>query len=170
MLENSITAHFVILCCLPGSNTVSKQFLKFVLTDYAGLQLTLSTGSETPQLKENGNWRYFYMNINNETKNLKHHWHKTDLSEELSCAITGPDYVTVGVPSSVECEANCQPTCTFSMSLDGQEAQGHGNVLDFTVKSWVDTLTVTCTATDDETAASVTTKKQIQVLGKQNLC
>lgn len=51
------------------------------------------------------------------------------------------------------------------MSLDGQSAQGQGNVLAFTVTKWVEALTVTCTATDDGTQTGTTTK-QLQVLGK----
>ncbi|KAK5848797.1 hypothetical protein PBY51_008489 [Eleginops maclovinus] len=83
---------------------------------------------------------------------------------EISCAIVGPDYVTVGVPSSVECLANC-PACTYSMTLDEQTAQGQGNVLAFTVSSWVDALTVTCTAAEDDQGRSATTStKKLQVL------
>ncbi|XP_035534403.1 uncharacterized protein LOC118340490 [Morone saxatilis] len=50
------------------------------------------------------------------------------------------------------------------MSLDGQSAQGQGNVLAFTVNSWVEALTVTCTATDDEAKQTATTTKKLQVL------
>ncbi|XP_078021406.1 mitogen-activated protein kinase 12b isoform X2 [Epinephelus lanceolatus] len=82
---------------------------------------------------------------------------------KITCKIIGPDYVTVGVPSSVECVANC-PACTYSMSLDGQTAQGQGNSLAFTVNSWVEALTVACTATDDETEVTAKATKQLQVL------
>lgn len=78
--------------------------------------------------------------------------------------IVGPDYVTVGVPSSIECEADC-PACTYSMSLDGQSAQGQGNVLAFTLNSWVEALTVKCTATNDDTELTAMATKQLQVLG-----
>lgn len=81
----------------------------------------------------------------------------------MNCTIVSPDYVTVGVPSRVECYSSCHE-CTYSMSLDGQIAQGQGNVLAFTVNSWAEALTVTCTAKDDNTTA--TTTKQLQVLGK----
>ncbi|KAG7220017.1 hypothetical protein INR49_000666 [Caranx melampygus] len=81
----------------------------------------------------------------------------------LNLLITGPDYVTVGVPSSIECEADCL-ACTYSMSLDGQTAQGQGNALAFTVNSWVEALTVTCTATQDSTGLTATMTKRLQVL------
>ncbi len=87
------------------------------------------------------------------------------ISEGLDFTISGPDYVTVGVPSSVECTSSCF-SCTYSMSLDGQSAQGQGNVLAFTVNNWIETLTVTCTLTDDTSQKTTTTTKQIQVLGK----
>lgn len=51
------------------------------------------------------------------------------------------------------------------MSLDGQAAQGQGNVLAFTVNSWVEALTVTCTATTDSSNVTATATKQLQVLG-----
>lgn len=50
------------------------------------------------------------------------------------------------------------------MSLDGQTAQGQGNMLAFTVNTWVEALTVTCTV--DEKGVTATTTKQLQVLGK----
>lgn len=85
-------------------------------------------------------------------------------SEALNLSIVGPDYVTVGVPSNVECTAKC-PECTFSMSLDGQSAQGQGNALAFTVNSWAEALTVTCTATNEDNGVTETTTKQLRVLG-----
>ncbi|XP_037617151.1 uncharacterized protein LOC119483142 isoform X2 [Sebastes umbrosus] len=106
----------------------------------AGLQPALSTDEEKPELDD-------------DDKD----------GEKLNCTIVGPDYVTVGVPSSVECVSNC-PTCTFSMSLDGQSAQGQGNELAFTVNSWAEALTVTCTATRDHTGLTATTTKQLRVL------
>lgn len=54
------------------------------------------------------------------------------------------------------------------MSLDGQTAQGQGNELAFTVKSWVEALTVACTATDDETGVTAKATKQLQVLGNDS--
>ncbi|XP_054480948.1 uncharacterized protein LOC129112753 [Anoplopoma fimbria] len=106
----------------------------------AGLQPVLSTDGEKPELYED-----------------------EENGEKIKCSIVGPDYVTVGVPSSVECDADC-PKCTFSMSLDGQKAQGQGSVLAFTVDSWAKALTVTCTVTSDDTGLTATTTKQLQVL------
>lgn len=82
--------------------------------------------------------------------------------EGLDVAIVGPDYVTVGVPSSVECVSECS-SCTYSMSLDGQAAQGQGNVLAFTVKTWTEELTVSCSVTD-KTGSGFTATKNLQVL------
>ncbi|XP_044042272.1 uncharacterized protein LOC122871337 isoform X2 [Siniperca chuatsi] len=116
------------------SNFIGLLLLLFL----AGLQPVLSTDGENPELDD-------------------------DEGQKITCIIVGPDYVTVGVPSSVECDSNC-PECTYSMSLDGQSAQGQGNVLAFTVNSWVEALTVTCTATDDGAQLTATTTKQLQVL------
>ncbi|XP_073336547.1 mitogen-activated protein kinase 12b isoform X2 [Pagrus major] len=82
---------------------------------------------------------------------------------QINCAIVGPDYMTVGVPSSIECTTDC-PSCTFSMSLDGQSAQGQGNVLAFTVDSWREAFTVACTVTDDNTLQTATATKKLKVL------
>ncbi|XP_049892396.1 uncharacterized protein LOC126384969 isoform X2 [Epinephelus moara] len=120
-----------------GLSNVSRLLLLLFL---AGLQPVLCTDGETHELDD-------------------------DDKEEvkITCKIIGPDYVTVGVPSSIECDANC-PACTYSMSLDGQTAQGQGNSLAFTVNSWVEALTVACTATDDETGVTAKATKQLQVL------
>lgn len=83
----------------------------------------------------------------------------------MNCTIVGPEYVTVSVQSRVECICSCLE-CTYSMSLDGQIAQGQGNVLTFTVNSWEEALTVTCTAMDDDAQLSAKTTKKLQVLGK----
>ncbi|XP_056131543.1 uncharacterized protein LOC130108928 [Lampris incognitus] len=80
--------------------------------------------------------------------------------------ISGPDYVTVGVPCSFTCDAGCpsSSSCTYSMALDGQRAQGRGNVLAFTLTQWVEALTLTCTAEDDKTGLTETKTKKLQVL------
>lgn len=80
----------------------------------------------------------------------------------LKPVIIGPNYVTVGVPSSIECGSSCG-TCTYSMSLDGQSAVGQSNMLAFTINSWVPSLTVTCTVSGDN-GLSATATKNIQVL------
>jgi len=81
--------------------------------------------------------------------------------------IAGPDYVTVGVPCSYECLANCpSPSCTYTMSVDQLAASGQGNVLAFMLRQWVESLTLSCTSTDDSTGVSVTATKKLQVLGR----
>ncbi|KAF7667564.1 hypothetical protein LDENG_00057220 [Lucifuga dentata] len=82
----------------------------------------------------------------------------------LTVAMKAPAYVTVSVPSSVECEAHCPSSCTYSMALDGQVAQGQGKVLAFTVNRWVEALSVTCTVTDDNTGQNARATRQLQVL------
>lgn len=79
--------------------------------------------------------------------------------------IVGLDYVTVNVPSSVVCKADCASSCTYSVALDGQTAQGQGSVLAFTVNRWVEAISVTCTVTDDKAKTTTTATKQLQVLG-----
>ncbi|XP_029317927.1 uncharacterized protein LOC115028335 isoform X2 [Cottoperca gobio] len=127
-------------------DNMSKQYgghihvsILLLLLFLAGLQPVLSTDGEDPELDDSDN------------------------GVKINCTIVGPDYVTVGVPSSIECDANC-PACTYSMSLDGQSAWGQGNVLAFTVNSWVEALTVTCTATGENPGLTATTTKKLQVL------
>ncbi|XP_037315802.2 uncharacterized protein LOC119210174 isoform X2 [Pungitius pungitius] len=105
----------------------------------SGLQPVLSTDGEEPQLHDNN-----------------------EDAEKVACTIVGPEYVTVSVPSSVECDSDCQ-ACTFSLSLDGQSAVGQGNVLAFTVTSWAEALTVTCTVTAGS-GLTATATKRLQVL------
>nr|XP_046234698.1 uncharacterized protein LOC124053509 isoform X5 [Scatophagus argus] len=125
---------------IPKQNGRHSKISKVLLLLFlAGLQPVLSADELTPELDNTA----------------EEEW-------TLNSTIVGPDYVTVGVPSSVACYASCL-ACTYSMSLDRQVAQGQGNVLAFTVNSWVDTLTVTCSVTDDNARLSTTTKK-IQVL------
>ncbi|XP_031162382.2 uncharacterized protein LOC116054784 isoform X1 [Sander lucioperca] len=126
-----------------GHSNLSRLLLLLLL---AGLQPVLSSDGETPGLDDEDD--------NEEAVKIK-------------CTIIGPDYVTVGVPSSIECFSNClmmKTACRYSMSLDGQIAQGQGNVLSFTVNSWVEALTVTCTATVEDTDITATTTKQLKVL------
>ena len=81
--------------------------------------------------------------------------------------IVGRDYVTVDVPSSYECEANCPVSdqCTYSMSVDKEASADQGS-LAFTLRLWVEALTLTCTARDDHTGATKTVTKKLQVLGR----
>ncbi|XP_035003437.2 uncharacterized protein LOC118101631 [Hippoglossus stenolepis] len=109
----------------------------------AGLQSVLSSDGEQPEQGDSDDNRTFSGGVN--------------------VTIIGPDYVTLGVPSTVECDAGC-PGCLYSMSLDGQTAQGQGNVLAFTVNEWVGAVVVSCTATDEDTQQTATTTKKLQVL------
>ncbi|XP_069375406.1 mitogen-activated protein kinase 12-like isoform X2 [Paralichthys olivaceus] len=86
-----------------------------------------------------------------------------DQWKRINVTILGPDYVTVGVPSSIECDAEC-PGCVYSMSLDGQIAQGQGNVLGFTVDEWVEALTVSCKVTAKDEQQTATKTKTLQVI------
>ncbi|KAK7896171.1 hypothetical protein WMY93_021496 [Mugilogobius chulae] len=87
---------------------------------------------------------------------------KVTHGEELKPTIIGPDFVTVGVPSSVECVSNCE-SCDYSMSLDGQAAQGQGNSLAFTVNHYTEDLTVACSVSQGKLNAAVTKKLQVLV-------
>ncbi|XP_028255055.1 uncharacterized protein LOC114431675 [Parambassis ranga] len=91
-----------------------------------------------------------------------HGGHTNPDNRGLNVAVLGPDYVTVGVPSSVECVSSCA-ACTYSMSLDELEAKGQGNVLAFTVSTWLEALNVTCTVTNDK-GLNATAQKRLQVL------
>ncbi|XP_062300195.1 uncharacterized protein LOC134004815 [Scomber scombrus] len=80
----------------------------------------------------------------------------------LQIEFLGLGYATVGVPSSIGCQVSNCPACTYSMSMDEQKVQG--NVLSFTLNSWVKTLTVSCTATDVETKLSAIATTSLQGL------
>ncbi|XP_029017352.1 uncharacterized protein LOC114861858 [Betta splendens] len=84
-------------------------------------------------------------------------------SHKLQVFLLGPDYVTVSVPASVVCFGTCSK-CTYQMSLEGGDAKGRENVLDFRLDRWAENVTATCTATDDITAANATATKRFQVL------
>ncbi|CAB1414295.1 unnamed protein product [Pleuronectes platessa] len=125
--------------CTSKNRRLSNLSGLLLLLFLAGLQSVLSSDGEQPEQGESGDNR------------------------GLNVTIIGPDYVTVGVPSTVECDAGCSG-CLYSMSLDGQTAQGQGNVLAFTVNQWVEALLVSCTATEEDTKQTATTTKKLQVL------
>ncbi|CAB1345914.1 unnamed protein product, partial [Coregonus sp. 'balchen'] len=81
----------------------------------------------------------------------------------LELNIVGPDFVKVGVPRSFDCAAQCSPSCSYRMSIDGQIWQG--NELLFTAHQWEESLTLTCTARNDDSGRSSTVTKILQVLG-----
>ncbi|XP_064794047.1 hemicentin-2-like [Oncorhynchus masou masou] len=80
----------------------------------------------------------------------------------LELTIVGPDFVKVGVPRSFDCAAQCSPSCSYRMSIDGQI--WHGNELLFTARQWEESLTLTCTARNDDSGRSSTVTKILQVL------
>ncbi|XP_024233299.1 hemicentin-2 isoform X3 [Oncorhynchus tshawytscha] len=80
----------------------------------------------------------------------------------LELTIVGPDFVKVGVPRSFDCAAQCSPSCSYRMSIDGQI--WHGNELLFTARQWEESLNLTCTARNDESGRSSTVTKILQVL------
>ncbi|XP_021432919.2 uncharacterized protein LOC110500086 [Oncorhynchus mykiss] len=80
----------------------------------------------------------------------------------LELTIVGPDFVTVGVPCSFDCTAQCSPSCSYRMSIDGQI--GQGNELFFTARQWEESLNLTCTARNDDSGRSSTVSKILQVL------
>ncbi|XP_056281026.1 uncharacterized protein LOC130200617 [Pseudoliparis swirei] len=122
-----------------GGNLIHLKRLMLLLL-LAGLQPVRSTAGEEPEPQDD-----------------------LEQGETLTCAIEAPLYVTVGVPSSVECDSDCRG-CSFSLSLDGQSAHGQGSVLAFTVDRWVEALTVTCTVVSGDNRPNATTTKRLQVL------
>ncbi|KAM9402481.1 cell adhesion molecule CEACAM5-like isoform 1-T1 [Salvelinus alpinus] len=80
----------------------------------------------------------------------------------LELTIVGPDFVKVGVPRSFDCAAQCSPSCSYRMSIDGQIWQG--NELLFTAHQWEESLNLTCTARNDDSGRSSTVTKILQVL------
>ncbi|XP_062239002.1 uncharacterized protein LOC133948927 isoform X2 [Platichthys flesus] len=126
--------------CTSKTSRLSNLSRLLLLLFLAGLQSVLSSDGEQPDQGE------------------------SDDNRGVTVTIIGPDYVTVGVPSTVECDAAGCTGCLYSMSLDGQTAQGQGNVLAFTVNQWVEALMVSCTATEEDTGQTATTTKKLQVL------
>ncbi|XP_037398992.1 uncharacterized protein LOC119264445 [Pygocentrus nattereri] len=80
----------------------------------------------------------------------------------VSLTIYGPDAVTVGVPCSFVCLAQCSPECSYTISVDGQS--GKGNELAFTLKQWESSKTVTCTAKNSVNRRSSSITKTLQIL------
>ncbi|XP_036432983.1 carcinoembryonic antigen-related cell adhesion molecule 5-like isoform X2 [Colossoma macropomum] len=80
----------------------------------------------------------------------------------VSLTIYGPDAVTVGVPCSFVCLAQCSPECNYTIGADGQS--GEGNELAFTLKQWESSKTVTCTAKNSVTGRSSSISKTLQIL------
>ncbi|KAI4878859.1 hypothetical protein NFI96_012045, partial [Prochilodus magdalenae] len=77
--------------------------------------------------------------------------------------IIGPDVVTVGVPSSFVCLAQCSPECSYTISMDDQSLEH--KELAFTLKLWEENFkTVTCTAKNLATGSFSTVKKMLNIL------
>ncbi|XP_060745064.1 uncharacterized protein LOC132858679 isoform X1 [Tachysurus vachellii] len=79
-----------------------------------------------------------------------------------SVIIFGPNAVTVGVPCSYICSADCSPSCNYTMGVDDQT--GVGNEVQFTLSQWVKSKKLTCTATNTVTGKSATTRKTLRIL------
>ncbi|XP_034169124.2 uncharacterized protein LOC113532409 [Pangasianodon hypophthalmus] len=79
-----------------------------------------------------------------------------------SLTILGPGAVTVGVPCSYICIADCSPTCNYTIGIDDQT--GEGNEVDFTLSQWVKSKIVTCTAKNPVTGNSSTARKTLRIL------
>ncbi|CAB1345915.1 unnamed protein product [Coregonus sp. 'balchen'] len=69
----------------------------------------------------------------------------------LELNIVGADFVTVGVLYGFECAAQCSPSCSYNMSINGQIEQG--NELFFTARQWEESLNLTCTARNDDSGS-----------------
>ncbi|KAM9467852.1 uncharacterized protein Hap1MRO34_014569 [Clarias gariepinus] len=76
--------------------------------------------------------------------------------------ISGPNAVTVGVPCSYICLAECSPNCNYTIGLDNQA--GEGNEILLTLSQWVKSKIVTCTATNPVTGISAITRKTLHIL------
>ncbi|XP_060758879.1 uncharacterized protein LOC132869613 [Neoarius graeffei] len=76
--------------------------------------------------------------------------------------IQGPSAVTVGIPCSYICSADCSPQCTYTIGVDGQS--GEGNEVQLKLKQWVSSTWVTCTAKNTATGNTATTRKTLHVL------
>lgn len=77
--------------------------------------------------------------------------------------IIGPDAVTVGIPCSYVCFADCSPNCTYTIGVDDQSAEG--NEVQFTLSQWVKSKMVTCTVKNTAIGKSFTTRKTLHILG-----
>ena len=77
--------------------------------------------------------------------------------------ITGVDVITVGVPSSFECSADCSPPCTYTWNLDGQIV--HGSGLDFTLNGYAPSEVFNCVAKNPATGKTASVNKTVNVSG-----
>ncbi|KAG5276925.1 hypothetical protein AALO_G00111440 [Alosa alosa] len=94
----------------------------------------------------------------------------SDIKEgTTSVEITGVDVVTVKVPTSFECFANCSPACTYSWSVEGEIS--HGSSLDFVLPQLLPpqdltqnlTLTLNCEAKNPATGQTASVSRTVQV-------
>ncbi|XP_067111096.1 pregnancy-specific beta-1-glycoprotein 5-like [Osmerus mordax] len=60
------------------------------------------------------------------------------------------------------CLAECSAPCTFTLGVDGESSPG--NELSFTVRQWVESMTVECTARNNVSMEASVTTKRVQVL------
>ncbi|XP_066523625.1 kin of IRRE-like protein 2 [Hoplias malabaricus] len=81
----------------------------------------------------------------------------------LQLSIIGPKAVTVGVPCSFICAAQCSPECNYTIGIEGQ-GSGQGNELAFTLSQWGSPQTVICTARNPTTGASSSISKTFMIL------
>lgn len=80
--------------------------------------------------------------------------------------IIGPNTVTVGVPCSYICFADCAPPCNYTIGVD--DKIGEGNEVQFTLNQWVKSKMVICTATNTVTGKHSTTRKTLHILGMRS--
>lgn len=81
--------------------------------------------------------------------------------------LLGPDTVTIGVPASFLCLAQCSPKCSYTIGSNGQS--GEGNELAFVLRQWESVnTTVTCTAKSSATGSSSSISKTVRILGMRD--
>ncbi|XP_062406678.1 hemicentin-1-like [Sardina pilchardus] len=96
--------------------------------------------------------------------------HASDIIDgPTSVEITGVDVVTVKIPSSFECYANCSPACVYTWSVEGEMA--YGSIFDFVLPQFLPpqdltqnlTLALNCEAKNPATGQTASVSRMVRV-------
>ncbi|XP_063073529.1 carcinoembryonic antigen-related cell adhesion molecule 5-like [Engraulis encrasicolus] len=89
-------------------------------------------------------------------------------SDPTDVQISGPNYVTIGIPYGFSCSAKCNPRCTYTMTLDGKTS--YSNPLNTIFTTYVPSKVITCEATNPQTGVTASISKTFQFAeGPSNL-
>ncbi|KAI7792024.1 hypothetical protein IRJ41_020252, partial [Triplophysa rosa] len=79
----------------------------------------------------------------------------------LYTIIRGPDRIQLHSSTMFECLSRCKPSCNYTWTAENQTH--HSKIIDVSVESWRESLTLTCTATNIITNSTEVTQKTLSV-------